>query len=72
MPGFFRAEEAYLLLLLPLDFFSPPWLDRLLFAPPEALAPLDDFESEEDDLRLGDEDVPEDLLPDFMICSLKV
>ena len=39
-----RADQAllvgrsYLLLLLPLAFFSPPWLPRLLLAPRLALA----------------------------------
>ena len=50
---------AYLLLLLPDDFCSPPWLERLLLAPPDALPRLDDLESA-DDLRLDEES--EDLL----------
>jgi hypothetical protein len=55
-----------LLLLLPVDFFSPPWLERLLLAPPEAFARLD-FDCA-CGLRL--EDDSEDLLLRVaMICS---
>ncbi len=56
---------TYLLLLLADVFFSPPWLERLLLAPPDALARLDDDLVLADGLRL-DED-SEDLLPDFMM-----
>jgi hypothetical protein len=34
LPGFLLAS-AYLLLLLPVVFCSPPWLERLLLAPPD-------------------------------------
>jgi hypothetical protein len=61
-----------LLLLLPVDRFSPPWLERLLLLPFEALAWLDERESSDDDLRGDDDrDESEDLLPDFMSCSLE-
>ncbi len=58
-----------MLLLLPEDFFSPPWLDRLLLDPLDALAPPDDLEPL-DDLRL-DDDSEDLLLRDVAIsCSL--
>ena len=38
--GLTQAVAAYLLLLLPLDFFSPPWLLRLLLALARSLRAL--------------------------------
>ena len=60
-----------MLLLLLEDFLSPPWEERLLLDPLDALARPEDLESDED-LRL-DED-SEDLLLRFvaMVCSLMV
>jgi hypothetical protein len=65
------VKNAQLLLLLPLDFFSPPWLERLLLAPPleEALPllPLPEPEEEAEEppelpLPLPEEDEDFDLL----------
>jgi hypothetical protein len=63
-----------LLLLLPLDFFSPPWLLRLLLAPPllEAL-PFSLLLSAALPLLLPDlleeEEEADFELPDFMVIS---
>ena len=65
--------EGYLL-LLPVVFFSPPWAERLLLAPPAALAlPPEPFESAAgDDLVEEGEDEPEDFLLDAMWMLLVV
>ena len=52
------AQRAQLLLLLPLDFFSPPWLERLLLAPPLEALPLPLLPEPEEA-----EELPERLLP---------
>ena len=52
------------------DFFSPPWLERLLLAPPEALARLEEEDlALAEGLRLEDEDLGEDLRCVAMECS---
>lgn len=70
-PGL-TSNGAYVLLLLPVDFFSPPWLLRLLVALPLAALALPLFSDDEALLLrlpdlLGDDADFE--LPDFMGIS---
>jgi hypothetical protein len=66
-PGIARLFDlqaaVYLLLLLPVVFFSPPWAERLLLAPPAALALAGDL-PEAGALRPGEE--ADDWVADFM------
>lgn len=74
IPGQARADidGAYVLLLLPVDFFSPPWLLRLLVALPLAALALP-LLSDDEALLLRPPDLLGDdadfELPDFMGIS---